>query len=911
MIDLVQLQSGGPPQLLASTLDDPMVLRQAGTLTCRRPILAFGNTYAAVAHPTPAFKALNSFRAIWLVSLAGLVMTAAVSLLIGFMVNRREELTRQVATQTTALRESEASYRRQFSENFAVMLLIDPENGAIIDANNRAINFYGYSRETLLTMRITDINQLPEEDIRAAMAFGDTGAGASFEFKHRLADGRIRDVEVFSSLIIFTKRRLIHSIILDITARKRAEETLQQINRDLAETTAQAKELAIQAELANAAKSEFLANMSHEIRTPMNGVIGMTGLLLETELSPEQRRYAETVQASGEALLALLNDILDFSKIEAGKLGLEILDFDLENLLDDFVATMALRAHDKGLELLARVDSNVPMFLRGDPGRLRQILTNFVGNAIKFTPAGEVVILVRQESETPEGTLLHFSVRDTGIGIPTGKRGLLFGKFSQIDASTTRQYGGTGLGLAISKQLAEMMGGQVGVESQEGHGATFWFTAKFDKVPDGRPLEISTPADLRDVRILIVDDNATNREILTTSLATWGMRPSSTKDGPSALQALQRAWAENDPFQVAVLDMQMPGMDGLALGRVIKGDERWAATRLVMMTSLGFRGDARQFEQVGFAACLTKPARQRELWGSLVKLLATPPIPSGQTADPATFARQSNVVRHASLDLHTSFGGSNARILLVEDNITNQQVALSMLKKLGLKADAVANGAEAVKTLEYIPYDLILMDVQMPVMDGFEATRFIRDPTSAVLNHAIPIIAMTAHAMQGDREKCFASGMNDYITKPITPSALVDALKKWLRCGDGQKTPDKLEPTPSPTPERVVFNRQAMLHRLMGDEETAKTIRKYFLADIPPRIQAIKEHLERGALVDAGQQAHTIKGVAANVGGECLQEIAAKIEMAISVRDAMGVQSHFAALETEFTRLKEAMLSEL
>jgi PAS domain S-box-containing protein len=684
------------------------------------------------------------------------------------------------------LRESEDRYRVLVEVSSEAMLLQNRE-GKIVYANPSALRLLHASKaEDFLGqdyLNLVHPEDREESEKRAQRSSMENQPAPMREHRLITLDGKVVYVESTGFPVKQQGQQHMLGIFHDITAHKQAENELLNTNLRLEEATAWANSMAAQAEMANGAKSEFLANMSHEIRTPMNGVIGMTGLLLDTELNEEQHRYAEIVRASGESLLGLINDILDFSKIEAKKLDLELLEFDLSSLLDDFAATLAVRAHEKGLELLCAADPTVPTLLRGDPGRLRQILTNLTGNAVKFTQDGEVAVRVSLvEEEEPRNTqtarknqtdvLLRFSVRDTGIGIPADKLGLVFDKFSQVDASTTRQYGGTGLGLAISKQLTELMGGEVGVISEEGKGSEFWFTARLGTQTEGAQAKSHPPANLRDVRALIVDDNATNREILTKRMTSWGMRPTGVKDGPGALQDLFRALDENDPFRIAVIDMQMPGMDGEALGRAIKADARLSDTRMVMLTSLGTRGDARRFQEIGFAAYATKPIRHQEL-----KVVLSLTLAERAGAQPTP---QPIVTRHTARETLNRFAGRKARILLAEDNFTNQQVALGILKKLGLRADAVANGAEALKSLETVPYDLVLMDVQMPEMDGYEATQQIRNPQSAVTNHGIPIIAMTAHAMQGDRERCLEAGMNDYVTKPVSPQALAEALDKWL-----------------------------------------------------------------------------------------------------------------------------------
>ncbi len=803
------------------------------------------------------------------------------------------------------LRAGEARMRAITESAQDGIVMMNPD-GNISFWNTAAERIFGYGRDEVVGVDLHSLlapRRYLSKHRKGFSRFRATGLGSAvgktLELQARHKHGQEVSVELSLSAIRQTDGWHAVGVIRDITERKRAEEELLEINRQLEDATARANAMALQAEMANIAKSEFLANMSHEIRTPMNGVIGMTGLLLDTGLTEEQRRYAEIVKSSGESLLSIINDILDFSKIEAGKLDLEVLDFDLRELLDDFSATMALRAHEKGLEWLCSADPEVPSALRGDPGRLRQILTNLAGNAVKFTQTGEVAVRVSLESETADDTVLKISVRDTGIGIPEKKLTRLFGKFFQVDASTTRRFGGTGLGLAISKQLAEMMGGEVGVDSREGQGSEFRFTVRLGKQPPRECPESGSTQHFEDVRVLVVDDNATNREVLSKRLSFWGMRPQEAQDGPSALEALSRGTDEDDPFRVAVIDMQMPGMDGEDLARAVKGDPRISATPMVMLTSLGVRSDGFRPAETGIVACLNKPTRDRELFGVLSKILAGRD-PDGALEDEAAGTTSK---REASIP----FSFSNKRVLLAEDNLTNQQVALAVLKKFGIQADVVSNGAEAVRALGKTAYDLVLMDVQMPVMDGLEAARRIRKPRSAVLNHEIPIIAMTARALKGDREKCLESGMNDYLPKPIEIEGLAEVLHRWL--GMEEEAREKREPEEDKALEQdhEVFDRKALLQRLMNDEELMKTIVGVFLSDMPVQMALLKASLDRGDPSECERLAHSIKGASAGVGGEGFRAAALQMEQASRSGNLNEVKALYPELEMRFEQLKAAM----
>ena len=669
-----------------------------------------------------------------------------------------------VSKDLSAEQEAQQRFERLFFRNPALMALSSLPERTITEVNRSWLEVLGYRREEVIGHSAAELNLFarPEQAEEIGRQLHRDQRVVNFELQVRARDGRLLDGLFSGELIQSQGREYLLSVMIDITRRKQAEVELKKTIEQLEEATARANDLAAEAELASVAKSEFLANMSHEIRTPMNGVIGMTGLLLDTELDENQRQYAETVRTSGENLLNLINDILDFSKIEAHKLELEELEFDLTQTLKELVDVLGLQARNKGLQLSCDLALEIPEQLLGDPGRLRQILTNLVGNAIKFTENGAVAIRVEVDQENTESLRLRFAVQDSGIGIPADKRDRLFKSFSQVDASTTRRYGGTGLGLAICKQLVTMMGGSIGVNSQPGQGSEFWFTAVFGRVAGCAPDQTRLSTEISGFRELKV-------EVSTTS------------------------------------------------------DNRFAG----------------------------------------------------------------------------------ARVLVAEDNPVNQQVALGILRKFGLKADTVGNGAEALTALASLPYDLVLMDVQMPEMDGFTATRKLREPGAKVLNPRIPVIAMTAHAMAGDREKCLAAGMDDYVSKPISPTALLEVLHRHLNPETGQKGAAGAARQMAGHSETAApaWDRASFMERLLDDKELAVVIIQAFLDDVPGQLDRLEQAFATLDQVLAERQAHTIKGAAANVGAESLREIAAFMEDRARAGAGAEAAAQMETLRLEFARL--------
>ena len=790
-------------------------------------------------------------------------------------------------------------------------------NGIIFSWNLGAERLYGYSAIEAIGQSASMLlfPDRPDEDPQIMERIKRGERVEHYETVRLRKDGQPLHVALTVSPIKDAHGTIIgaSTIAHDITDRKHLEAALAAA-RDAALESARLK-------------AEFLANMSHEIRTPMNGIIGMTGLLLDTALDAEQREFTETIRASADALLTIINDILDFSKIEAGKLKFDTVDFDLQVAVEGALDLLAERAHKKRIEIGSLVHHDVPRHLRGDPGRLRQVLTNLLSNGVKFTEHGEVVVTVTVAHETTDHVRLHFAVSDTGIGIAEETRGRLFQAFSQADSSTTRKYGGTGLGLAISKQLVELMGGEIGVDSTPGAGSTFWFTANFEKQPAPPPPAARRKADLQNLHVLIVDDNATNRLIVHHQVTSWGMADGEAAGGAEALALLRREAALGHPYDLVILDMQMPEMDGVMLARAIKADPAIAPTRLVMLTSLGHRGDSAELRDVGVEACLGKPVKQSQLYDCLATLLAPD---SDEAATAAPLVRAAATTAPVVVDQLPVEQRKNVRILVAEDNVINQKVALRQLHKLGYSADAVANGVEAVAASRMIPYDIILMDCQMPEMDGFEATAAIRrrenlEGAAGSSTGHIPIIAMTANALEGDRERCLAVGMDDYVSKPVRPDVLAATLARWSKPEEQPADPatvdaamDTAEPEVSAEPlyasDGAIIDAKVLesLRSLQGadDPDLVNELIDMFLEDVPPRLAALRMAITEGHSLAVMQAAHALKSSSGNMGATRMGVLCNVLEEQGRTGLMGAAEEVFEALEQEFARVQRALEAE-
>ena len=766
--------------------------------------------------------------------------------------------------------------------NPAAIIVLD-ENERISSCNPAFEKLFGYTRDEIVNANLdalitTDATLQEASQYTQQAMTGETIHGIG---KRRQKDGRMVDVEISAVPVIVGDQKvgalaIYHDITELVNARQEADD-------------------------ANRAKSEFLANMSHEIRTPMNGVIGMLELALDTNLTTEQREFLNISLQSAEALLALINDILDFSKIEAKRMELEDIYFNLRTTVEDAAASLAQRAQDKGLELACLVNPDVWTELKGDPARLRQIMINLIGNAIKFTHQGEIVIHAEPAGETNTHATIHFSIQDTGIGIPLERQNSVFDRFTQGDGSITRKYGGSGLGLTICKQLVEAMGGEIGLKSDPGLGSNFWFQITFVKQPPEKrgtaPL-IFRPVSLSGMRILGVDDNATNRTILTKTLEGFGCRVDTVASGSKSIELLRTAIKEKDPYKVMVLDMQMPGMDGEQVVRAIKGDPALKDVRIIVMTSIGLRGDASHMEALGCSGYLLKPVRQQMLFQALEAVMGRP---EGEVPPLIT--------RHLLAEQQQH---SNQRILLAEDNPINQKLAVILLIKAGYYVDAVENGVQVVDKAKEGKYNAILMDVQMPEMDGFEATRRIREFESGK-SVRIPIIAMTAHAMKGDRGRCLAAGMDDYVSKPLEIHELLDMLDRWLQpaeAGEGQvvrirETETRSTPVPSipavasnSIKEELPMDIDRALERFGDDRAFLYEMSREYIAGFPDRIKEIRKAIDNHNANDLSRHAHNFKGLSANFSAGPMTNLCAELE-------TLGRQDELAAAPIVLARLEK------
>lgn len=798
-----------------------------------------------------------------------------------------------------ALRQAEEKYRAIY-ENSVEGIFQTTRDGRFLSANPALARLYGYNSPEEVVAALTDIEHQLYVDPTRRDEFSrlmiEHGEVSGFESQVYRKDKSVIWISESARTAKDAAGNFLYyeGIVEDITLRKLAE-----LERE------KAREAALESART---KAQFLANMSHEIRTPMNAITGMTGLLADTRLTKEQREYVETITNSTGTLLSVINDILDFSKIEAGKLTLEVIDFDLREAVESSVEMLAERAHKKHIELACWIEPDVSGRLRGDPIRLRQILVNLASNAVKFTEKGEVLVHVTRLEDDADRIVVRFEVKDTGIGITPQAMARIFQEFTQADGSTTRKYGGTGLGLTISKQLVSLMKGEIGVESAPGQGSTFWFKVPFEKQP--RVESVSPSVDcgaVAGLRVLVVDETASNRQILHQHLQQWQIQADIASSAPEAMTIIQNASRSGVPYPLIIIDIDLPDTDGLSLAQSIKGEPQFADTRIIMLTTLLNRLNTTTMKATGISACLVKPLRQSRLLECLADVMSPSGAASARPmeADPGTSSRVpiGTVTR-------------NVRVLLAEDNVVNQRIALKQLKKLGFSADSVSNGNEVLAALQRVPYDIIIMDCQMPEMDGYEVTRRIRQSGSDSYIHlksAPYIIALTANAMQGDREHCLSLGMNDYLTKPLHLRDLEAVLHRaLLRSSPTMQSPPSASPVESDSEalDRTVINGLKEL-REPGQPDPLRELIELFLKDAQPRLEQMETAATVGDLPRLAAATHAFKGSASNLGARRLARLCAALEKQSKAGDSDQSAKTLVQVTAQFAKVRDLLKSEL
>lgn len=851
-------------------------VRSAVVMGAAIPVMHYTGMAAASFTPSPAAPDFSNAVSVSTLGTAGITLVTFMVLGLALLTSL---IDRRFSAQALELASSAERYRLLFERSLAGVYRTTLD-GRILDCNEACARIFGYdSREDALAHQASDsyASAAAREEFIARLK----KRGTLTNFEHCLQQKDGSPVWVLENATLLESKNgspaIMEGTLIDITNRKAMEAELQK-----------AKEAA---EGASRAKSDFLANMSHEIRTPMNGIIGMTELALDTELSPEQREYLTMVKSSADSLLTVINEILDFSKIEAGKFELEFIDFNFRDSIAQRMKTLAHRAHEKGLELAYEVQPDVPEVLIGDPARLGQVIINLVGNAIKFTERGEVVVDVAAEAVSDEDVYLHFRVRDTGIGIPKEKQQLIFEAFSQADSSTTRKFGGTGLGLTISSRLVQMLGGRIWVESEDQKGSIFHFTTRLKRSKASPERAQSLPPTiLGNIPVLVVDDNATNRRILKEILTNWGMVPTLAEGGSPALDALEQAQRAGNPFPLVLTDAHMPNMDGFGLAERIRQSPDLAGATIMMLTSGGQRGDAARCRELGMAAYLTKPISQSELMDSIMTALGSRTLDLGKSP---------LITRHSIRESRR-----HLRILLAEDNIVNQQLAVRLLERRGHTVEVAGNGREALDLLErtsFSGFELVLMDVQMPEMDGFEATAAIRQKEKATGAH-LPIVAMTAHAMKGDRERCLKAGMDGYVAKPIQPKDLFETIEN-LCMGPPSATPGLSPDLPAPQ----VINQAELMARVQGDTEFLRELVTLFNAECPRLLAEIRKALTDHNAKALEMASHSLKGMVGNFAAQRAFDSALKMERLARAGELEGAEAALQQLEPQLVQLKSVL----